>query len=190
MTETPNTSSEEIQTSEPSPDNELQVLQQENANLKAELQEQNDRYLMALAEAENSRKRLQKERTEMMQYAVENTLMDFLPPIESMEKALGFASQASEEVKNWAIGFQMILQQFKQIFEEKDVVEYSSKGELFNPYLHEAVEIEETTTIPEETILEEFTKGYKIGDRPIRVAKVKVAKLPAKGNSDSNEEKE
>ncbi|CRH48420.1 grpE protein [Chlamydia trachomatis] len=49
MTETPNTSSEEIQTSEPSPDNELQVLQQENANLKAELQEQNDRYLMALA---------------------------------------------------------------------------------------------------------------------------------------------
>lgn len=99
MTETPNTSSEEIQTSEPSPDNELQVLQQENANLKAELQEQNDRYLMALAEAENSRKRLQKERTEMMQYAVENALMDFLPPIESMEKALGFASQTSEEVK-------------------------------------------------------------------------------------------
>lgn len=189
MTETPNTSSEEIQTSEPSPDNELQVLQQENANLKAELQEQNDRYLMALAEAENSRKRLQKERTEMMQYAVENALMDFLPPIESMEKALGFASQTSEEVKNWAIGFQMILQQFKQIFEEKGVVEYSSKGELFNPYLHEAVEIEETTTIPEGTILEEFTKGYKIGDRPIRVAKVKVAKLPAKGNSDSNEEK-
>ncbi len=187
MTETPNTSSEEIQTSEPSSDNELQTLQQENANLKAELKEKNDRYLMALAEAENSRKRLQKERTEMMQYAVENALLDFLPPMESMEKALGFASQTSDEVKNWAIGFQMI---FKQVFEDKGVVEYSSKGELFNPYLHEAVEIEETTDIPEGTILEEFTKGYKIGDRPIRVAKVKVAKFPTKGNNDSNEEKE
>lgn len=60
---------------------------------------------MFLAESENARKRMQKERQEMMQYAVENALIDFLVPIESMEKALGFASQMSDEVKNWALGF-------------------------------------------------------------------------------------
>ncbi|QXE27324.1 nucleotide exchange factor GrpE [Chlamydia buteonis] len=163
----------------PTPDNEIQDLQKEIATLKAELKEKNDKYLIVLAESENARKRLQKERQEMMQYAVENALIDFLVPIESMEKALGFASQMSDEVKNWALGFNMILQQFKQVFEEKGIVEYSSVGQKFNPFLHEAVETEETTKVPEGTILEEFSKGYKIGDRPIRVAKVKVAKTPA-----------
>ncbi|WP_366223493.1 nucleotide exchange factor GrpE [Chlamydia buteonis] len=163
----------------PTPDNEIQDLQKEIATLKAELKEKNDKYLMVLAESENARKRLQKERQEMMQYAVENALIDFLVPIESMEKALGFASQMSDEVKNWALGFNMILQQFKQVFEEKGIVEYSSVGQKFNPFLHEAVETEETTKVPEGTIVEEFSKGYKIGDRPIRVAKVKVAKTPA-----------
>ncbi|WP_139414190.1 nucleotide exchange factor GrpE [Chlamydia abortus] len=162
----------------PTPNNEIQDLQQEIATLKAELKEKNDKYLMVLAESENARKRMQKERQEMMQYAVENALIDFLIPIESMEKALGFASQMSDEVKNWALGFNMILQQFKQIFEEKGIVEYSSVGQKFNPFLHEAVETEETTKVPEGTILEEFSKGYKIGDRPIRVAKVKVSKTP------------
>ncbi|MFJ1509109.1 nucleotide exchange factor GrpE [Chlamydia crocodili] len=165
--------------STPTPDNEIQDLQQEIATLKAELKEKNDKYLMVLAESENARKRMQKERQEMMQYAVENALIDFLVPIESMEKALGFASQMSDEVKNWALGFNMILQQFKQVFEEKGIVEYSSVGQKFNPFLHEAVETEETTKVPEGTIMEEFSKGYKIGDRPIRVAKVKVAKAPA-----------
>lgn len=73
----------------------------------------------------------------------------------------------------------MILQQFKQVFEEKGIVEYSSVGQKFNPFLHEAIETEETIKVPEGTIVEEFSKGYQIGDRPIRVAKVKVAKTPA-----------
>ncbi|WP_348663780.1 nucleotide exchange factor GrpE [Chlamydia vaughanii] len=178
MTDSSN-DNEEQNPSTPSTENEIQDLQQEIATLKAELKEKNDKYLMVLAESENSRKRMQKERQEMMQYAVENALLDFLVPIESMEKALEFASQMSDEVKNWALGFNMILQQFKQVFEEKGIVEYSSVGQKFNPFLHEAVETEETSTIPEGTIVEEFAKGYKIGERPIRVAKVKVAKSPS-----------
>lgn len=160
------------------PDTTIQNLQQEIDALKAELKEKNDKYLMVLAESENARKRMQKERQEMMQYAVENALLDFLSPMDNMEKALDFASKMSDEVKNWALGFTMILQQFKQIFEEKGIVEYSSLGQKFNPFLHEAVETEETQEVPEDTIIEEFSKGYKIGDRPIRVAKVKVAKAP------------
>ncbi|AGW37746.1 nucleotide exchange factor GrpE [Chlamydia pecorum] len=182
MTETPSDDEHDIADSE----SKVHELEQEVAALKAELQEKNDKYLLMLAESENARKRMQKERQELMQYAVENVLIDFLAPIESMEKALGFATQMSEEVKNWAIGFTMILGQLKQIFADKGVKEYSSAGQKFNPFLHEAVEIEETTEFPEGTILEEFSKGYKIGDRPIRVAKVKVAKAPAAEENKEN----
>ncbi len=171
---------ENIELSAPTePESEVEKLHKEIEKLNAELQEKNAKYLMALAESENARKRMQKERQELMQYAVENAVTDFLAPIESMEKALNFAAQMSDDVKNWAIGFTMILQQFKQIFEDKGIVEYSSVGQKFTPFLHEAVETEETTSVPEGTILEEFSKGYKIGDRPIRVAKVKVAKAPS-----------
>lgn len=158
------------------PEDEVQSLRQEIDTLKKELKEKNDKYLMALAESENSRKRMQKERQELMQYAVENAIVDFLNPMESMEKALGFAQNMSEEVKNWAIGFEMILNQFKQVLEEKGIIEYSSVGQQFDPFLHEAVEMEETDAYPEGTIIEELSKGYKINDRPIRVARVKVAK--------------
>lgn len=157
-------------------ENEIHDLQQEIATLKTELQEKNDKYLKILAESENARKRMQKERQEFTQYAVEHSIVDFLGPIESMEKALGFAEHHSEEVKNWALGFTMILQQFKQVLEEKGIKEYSSLGQQFNPYFHDAVETLETDDVPEGTILEEFSKGYKVGERPIRVSRVKVAK--------------
>lgn len=186
MTDTSN-NHEEHNPSASTPDNEIQDLQQEIAALKAELKEKNDKYLMVLAESENARKRMQKERQEMMRYAVENALLDFLVPMENMGKALEFTSQMSDDVKNWALGFNMILQQFKQVFEDKGIVEYSSLGHKFNPFLHEAVETEETTTIPEGTIIEEFAKGYKSGDRPIRVAKVKVAKAPSPQSSEEIE---
>ncbi|ANH78294.1 nucleotide exchange factor GrpE [Candidatus Chlamydia sanziniae] len=178
MTDTPPEYKEQNDTKPRDANSEIEDLQQEIVTLKAELHEKNDKYLMALAESENARKRMQKERQELMQYAIENVLLDFLNPIESMEKALGFATQMSDDVKNWVTGFIMILNQFKQIFEEKGIIEYSSVGQKFNPFLHEAVETEETLEVPEGTVLEEFTKGYKIGERPLRVARVKVAKTP------------
>ncbi|AHK62944.1 Protein GrpE [Chlamydia avium] len=187
MTDTSSNNEEHNPSASTTSDNEIQDLQQEIAALKMELKEKNDKYLMVLAESENARKRMQKERQEMMQYAVENALLDFLVPMENMGKALEFTSQMSDEVKNWALGFNMILQQFKQVFEDKGIVEYSSLGQKFNPFLHEAVETEETTEIPEGTIIEEFAKGYKIEDRPIRVAKVKVAKAPSIKNTEEIE---
>lgn len=149
---------------------------EEVQKLKQEVAEKNHKYLMALADAENARKRMAKERVEYMQYAVENTISDFLNPMENMEKALVHAKNMSDEVKNWAIGFEMILQQFKNVLSEKGITEYVSVGTKFDPFAHEAVEIEYTDEFPEDTVLEEFSKGYKTKDRTIRVARVKVAK--------------
>lgn len=147
-------------------------------SLQEELKECQEKYLRMLAEAENARKRMQKERQEMTQYAVENVLAEFLHPIDSFEKALQFAESMSPEVKNWAIGFEMLLSQFKQVLNQHGVQEYHSVGKPFDPHIHEALEMVATQEYPPGIVVEEFVRGYKMGDRPIRVARVKVAKAP------------
>lgn len=151
--------------------------------LKENLKECQDKYLRTLAESENIRKRMQKERQELTKYAIENIITEFLHPMDSFEKALQFAESMSDDVKNWAIGFAMILAQMKQILSNHGVEEYHSIGKPFDHHLHDAVEMIETTEYPPGTVVEESVRGYKIGDRPIRVARVKVAKAP--GNKEN-----
>ncbi len=146
--------------------------------LETSLKECQDKYLRLLAESENVRKRMQKERQELMKYSVENAIAEFLSPLDSFEKALKFASQMSDEVKHWAIGFEMILGQFKQVLQHHGVVEYDATGQHFDPHLHEAVEVEETDAYPPGVVIQEFSRGYKVGERPIKVARVKVSKAP------------
>lgn len=163
---------------EESPSQPLPPEKDELTSLQESLKECQDKYLRVLAESENARKRMQKERQELTKYAVEGLLSEFLHPLDSFEKALLFAESMSDEVKNWAIGFEMILNQFKQILSSHGVQEYHSVGKPFDPHLHEAVEMVETTEYPPGIVVEEFVRGYKIDDRPIRHARVKVAKAP------------
>ena len=155
---------------------EMQMEQLKKAQQEAT--EFKEKYFLALAELENTRKRLQKEKQEMTKFAAENMILEFLTPIDNFENALGFTDQMSDETKNWAQGFQMLLGQFKEVLNTNGVSSFSSVGEDFNTDMHEAVEVEETREKKEGTILEEFLCGYKRGDRIIRPARVKVAKSP------------
>jgi molecular chaperone GrpE len=146
--------------------------------LKKELAECKDKYLRVLAESENARKRLQKEKQETIQYAIQNVIVDFLNPIDHMENALKFTQQMSDEVKHWAIGFQMILSQFKDVLTNNGVAPFVSEGKPFDPHRHEAVETIETDTYPPGTVVEESLRGYIMGDKTIRPARVKVSKAP------------
>jgi molecular chaperone GrpE len=154
-------------------DEELRALQKE-------LLEYKDKYLRLLADAENARKRLQKERQEISRYAIENLVVDFLRPLDNFENALRFAQEMSDEVRNWAFGFQMILTQFKDVLSQHGIMPFDSVGKPFNPHDQEAIEMVETTDQPAGIILEESVRGYKMGDRTIRAARVKVAKPPEK----------
>lgn len=144
--------------------------------LQEQVSEFRDKYLRGLADSENLRKRLQKERQELVQYAVQNAIIDFLSPIDHLENALKFADQASAEVKHWAVGFQMILGQFKDALSNNGVVSFSAVGERFDPHCHEAVEMITTNEHPSGTVIEESLCGYKMGDKTLRPARVKVAK--------------
>ncbi len=147
--------------------------------LQKELQECKDKYIRLLADSENTRKRMQKEKQDMIRFSTENVISDFLTPMDNLENALHFAEQASEETANWAKGFQMILGQFKDVLANNGITSFVSTGAFFDPHHHEAVEIEISDTLEPGLILQEYIKGYKSKDRIIRPARVKVVKKSA-----------
>ncbi len=152
----------------------------ETEGLKQQIKEEQEKYLRSLADMENSRKRMQKEKHDSTRFAVENVIGEFLSPLDNLENALSFVHQASEETQTWAKGFEMILTQFKDVLSGHKVIPYTSEGVPFDPHLHEVLELEETDKHADGLILQEFVKGYKCGDRILRPARVKIAKAPKK----------
>lgn len=144
--------------------------------LQREVKEQKEKYLRVLAEMENVRKRMQKERHETTRFAVENVIREFLVPLDHFENAMGFTHQMSEETQTWARGFEMILTQFKEILKGHQVVPFQSEGIAFDPHLHEVIEMEETEEKNVGMVLQEFLRGYRCGERVLRPARVKVGK--------------
>ncbi|MCB1117915.1 MAG: nucleotide exchange factor GrpE [Chlamydiia bacterium] len=155
--------------------------------MREEIRLAEDKYIRALAETENRTKRMQKEKQDMMRFAVQNAITEFLPVLDNFEKALGFKDQMSDETKNWAMGFEMILGQLKGVVSNHGFTPFHAEG-LFDPHLHEALEIEESDEHPDGTILKEFQRGYKCGDRIVCPARVKVSKLPKKEEEKKEEE--
>lgn len=154
-------------------DIELEQLQQEAKEYK-------DKYLRLLAEQENTRKRLTKEKEELTEYAVQKVVLEFLQPIDHLEQALSYTDKMSQEVRHWCEGFKMILAQFKDLLSFHGIDEFHAHGVPFDPHFHEAIEMVEKEDVEPGTVIAEMRKGYKMGQRTIRPAKVKVSKLPEK----------
>lgn len=149
----------------------LEKLRQEAAEFK-------NKYLHALADSENARKRLQRDREEMVLYSLKSLILDFLDPIDHMENALKYTEEASPEVKHWAAGFKMILAQFKEVLSNNGVKPMNAIGKPFDPHLHEAVEMIETKDSIPGVVVEESSRGYLMGEKTLRPARVKVSKAP------------
>lgn len=164
------------------------ISEEEYQKLTGELQEYKDKYLRLLAESENARKRLQKEKQELTQFAIDNLASDFLSPIDHMENALKYTDNMSEDVKHWAVGFKMILSQFLDVLASNGITSIESTGSAFDPHKHEAIEMITTTEHKPGIVVSESVKGYRRGDRTIRPARVTVSKSPTK--TENNESKE
>ncbi|NGX56393.1 MAG: Protein GrpE [Candidatus Anoxychlamydiales bacterium] len=161
---------------EPTKTIENEKNEDEAINADAKYFEMENKYFRVLADLENTRKRLQKEKQETVTFAIENTISEFLNIFDNFENALKFAKTSSKEVENWAKGFEMILTQFRDILHSHGIVAFHSKGNIFDPHFHEAMEIIETNDYPDGSIIEELAKGYKSANRTIRAARVKVAR--------------
>jgi molecular chaperone GrpE len=132
-----------------------------------------DRMARMQADFENARKRAAKEQQEFREYASTNTIKELLPVLDSFERALHASSRERSELRN---GVELIYKQLQDALAKLGLRPISAKGEPFDPHLHEAVEMVETTDVPDHQIVEELQQGYKLKDRLLRPAMVKVAR--------------
>jgi molecular chaperone GrpE len=155
------------ESSAPTPEvSELQKIRSERDTLL-------DRLARSQAEFENARKRAAKEQQEFRDFAIADAIKAFLPAIDSFERALNAPASQAGEFRN---GVELIYKQLQDALSKLGVRPVPAKGERFDPRVHEAVEMVETSDVPDHQVLDELQKGYKLKDRLLRPAMVRVAR--------------
>jgi len=142
--------------------------------LKAERDSLLDRLARAQAEFENARRRASKEQQEFRDYAAADAVKTLLPVLDSFDRALQVKSDAAD----LRSGVELIYKQLHDALGKLGVHPIPAKGEPFDPHVHEAIEMVETSEAADHEVLEELQRGYKMKDRLLRPAMVKVAKNP------------
>ena len=137
-----------------------------------------DQLLRRAAEFENYRRRVERERTDAYQRARVEVLLEFLPVVDNFERALSSLEDSGGDAEALRQGVELIHKQFKDALTKFGLEPVEAIGQTFDPHLHEAVTIEATDKHKENTVIEEFQRGYKIGDKLLRPSKVKVAASP------------
>lgn len=153
---------------------EVQELKELLSGKIDELSELNDKYLRLLAEYDNYKKRTAKEKEALKVDSVGDAVTSLLPVIDNFERAIASFTDADKETEFFK-GVEMIYNQTKDAFIKLGVEEIKSLGEEFNPELHNAIMHIDDETIADNTIIEEFQKGYTYGGKVIRYSMVKVA---------------
>ena len=151
-------------------ENKAEVIDEKD-KIKEEIDEMNDRYKRLLAEFENYKKRTQKDKEGLKDLLVSDIMTSILPVIDNLEKAV----KVQTEDKAYQDGVKMVLKQLQDVLLYNGVKEIETVGKKFDPELHEAVSHVTDEKHGENVIIEEFRKGYRIGNRVIRHSMVIVA---------------
>jgi molecular chaperone GrpE len=177
---------ENPQDTEAAGSSEVASLQQQVTDKDQELAELKDKYLRVLADAENARKRIRLQSEESVRVQRENFLRDLLPIVDNLERAVeaarGGGGGADQPIVE---GVEMVLRSLLDFLRSNGVTQVSAVGQQFDPQLHEAVDHVHSLEHPPNTVVSEFHRGYLIGDRTLRPARVSVASHggPKHGNN-------
>jgi molecular chaperone GrpE len=123
------------------------------------------------AEFENFRRRVERERSELFEFATMDSIKTLLPILDDFERGL----KVEHADKEYARGMELIYQRLFEALKKMGLEPISTEGELFNPHVHHAVEMVDTKEHPDQTILEEYQRGYNFKGRLVRPAMLKVA---------------
>lgn len=145
------------------------------AQKEEELKQVQDRVLRLAAELDNTRKRLEREKSEGISYANEGLLKELLPVLDNLERALEH-SETEADCQSLVDGVRMTLKGFLDGLARFGCVPFESVGTAFDPKFHEAVMQAEAPDYPERTVIREFQKGYTLKERLLRPAMVVVSK--------------
>lgn len=153
---------------------ELEISQQMGREGLGKLKDQHERTLRAVADLENYKKRVVKERDEAAKFGLEKALRDFLPILDNFDRALG-AVHSSADFEALRTGVQMTRKLFEDSLGKYGVKGFSALGQPFDPRLHEAIQTVESDA-PAGTVVMEVVRGYTLHERLMRPAMVAVAK--------------
>jgi molecular chaperone GrpE len=146
----------------------------ETEKLRAERDALLDRLARLQAEFDNARKRAVREQQEFREYAAADVIKNFLPILDSFERALKTGGDSnSSDFRN---GIELIYRQFQDALQKIGVQPMVSVGQPFDPRIHEAVEMVDTTEVPDHHVLDELQRGYRYKERLLRPAMVRVAR--------------
>ncbi|HEY5885426.1 MAG TPA: nucleotide exchange factor GrpE [Pyrinomonadaceae bacterium] len=158
---------------------ELVATRAELKRLEGEVKELKDALARRQADFENYRKRVERERTETYNRAVADIAAKLLPVLDNLKRALeteaSVEASETDEFRHFLSGVDLIHKQLNGVLDALGVKPILAEGEHFDPHLHEAVVTEPTDDYEPDTVMQEIVRGYRLGDKLIRPALVKVA---------------
>jgi molecular chaperone GrpE len=164
---------------------ELVALRSELKRLQTALAESQDAVARRQADFENYRKRVERERTETYNRILGELVQKLLPVVDNLGRALdaerSLEASESKEFRHFLNGIELIAKQHNEVLESFGVAPIAAVGERFDPHIHEAVVTEPSDEHEPDTVVEELVRGYRIGDRLLRPAMVKVSSQKSGG---------
>jgi molecular chaperone GrpE len=165
------------ETATPAESRPVQLLEAKIAELEAALAEAKDRHLRLAADFDNYKKRSRQEHLETIQHASADLIARLLPGLDDLHKALDHKPEGIDEA--WAKGLELSVRKLEEALRAHGLEAIEAVGKPFDPSVHEAIGHEESAELPEDTVVQELRRGYRIRDRVVRPALVKVARPPA-----------
>lgn len=167
---------ETAETPEPAPSRQTAVLEAKIAELEASLAEAKDRHLRLAADFDNLKKRSRQEQLDTIQHASAELISRLLPGLDDLQKALEHRPEGIDEA--WLKGVELSVRKLEDALRAHGLEPIKAVGAAFDPKLHEAIGHQESSEHPEDTVITELRRGYRIRDRVVRPALVKVARAP------------
>jgi len=164
-------------------ESKIAALEAEIATTQTKLAETHDRMLRIAADFDNTRKRLEKEKFDTRIYAIQEFAKDLLPVIDAFDKAMSaieqshinFETEEGKKVAGIVEGVGLVSKIFQDVVKKHGIEKLPGKDSPFNPAFHNAIAKVIDASVTQETVVDEFMAGYKIGERILRTAMVRVA---------------
>ena len=158
-------------------DEELAQSRQRIQELEAEAAEGQNRYIRLAADFDNYKKRSRQDQMETIQYGSAALIARILPVVDDFRLVLEHAPEDVDQ--GWRKGLELTLQKLEAVLAEQGLTPIEALGAAFDPNLHEAIGYEESSEHPEDTVTSELRRGYRLHDRVVRPALVRVARPPS-----------
>jgi molecular chaperone GrpE len=173
------------ETAEPHAARAVASLEAKIAELEAAAAEARDRHLRLAADFDNYKKRSRQEQLETIQHASAELISRLLPGLDDLHKALDHKPDGLDEA--WVKGVELSVRKLEEALSAHGLEPIEAVGKPFDPKFHEAIGHEESSEHPEDSVVQVLRRGYRIRDRVVRPALVKVARPPARPASDGDD---